>query len=366
MKFAVIEYASKTGDIWRHTDARPNYLADPAGEIDPTSFGCYVSALRGEHIPLTKLIGTRNIVKRLYHRISGRWPNTYPLAYLAQFDAVLVVYDLGNGPTITSFTQRLKRLYPQCIILGVPTQPYGIIQDWWQRRPTARKDFVTFINAVDVFVTIVASTKTAWQSLSATPTVYLPQPYPVAYASQHRLSRAEKQKIIFIAGVPSRDNILKGYAVAVELQKKYPDYSIHLTATPGEHVDTSQLTGTRYKIVPFKAWQQHLEYVSRVMVVINTDYTQTRGRVQVDCAAVGTPSIGADSDGQADLFPHLPANRDTTVAALVQQGSRLLADDDWYEHTALTAYQRLQKYEYEPSAQRIIAAIHSVQEKKQL
>ena len=79
MNFAVIEYASKTGDIWRHQPGKPNYLEDPAKVIDPTSFGCYVSALEGEHIPLTKLIGTSNLYNRVVKKLTGSWPQNNSL-----------------------------------------------------------------------------------------------------------------------------------------------------------------------------------------------------------------------------------------------------------------------------------------------
>lgn len=360
MKFAVIEYSSKTGDIWRHTPERPNFLADPAREMDPTSFGCYVSALQGEHIPLTKLINTRSFFKRGYRKICGRWPHNYSLEYLRQFDALLVVYDLGNGPTMTAFTQRVRRVLPHLVLLGVPTQPYGIIREYWRTHPAAKEDTKAFMAAVHTCITIVRSTQDAWQSLTATPVVYLPQPYPVAYASQHSQRLAAKEKIIFVAGVTSRDNILKGHDVAARLQKKHPDYAIQVTATPDEQLDTSRLADAKYTVAPFRPWQQHLEYLSRVKLTINTDYTATRGRVQVDCAAVGTPSIGADSDGQTDLFPHQVAQRDTSVDELVEQGSRLLTDAAWYNHTTLTAYQRLQKYDYEPSAERMRELIEKI------
>ncbi|PIT98555.1 MAG: hypothetical protein COT71_00050 [Candidatus Andersenbacteria bacterium CG10_big_fil_rev_8_21_14_0_10_54_11] len=364
MNFAVIEYTSKTGGIWRHSAGHPNYLADPAREIDPTSFGCYVSAMRGEHIPLTLLLGTGNPLKRIYRKIYGRWPSLYSLEYLRQFDALLVVYELGNGPSLTNFVRRLQQVLPHIVILGVPTQPYGLIREYWHQYPQAKTDIKEFIQSVDAFITIVASTKEAWRSLSGRPVVYLPQPYPVAQASEYNQPRSAKQQSIFVAGVTSRDNILKGHDVAVRLQKMNPKYTIQVTDTPGHTLDTSRLTGARFEVLPFQPWLEHLRYLSRVTLTVNTDYTVTRGRVQVDCAAVGTPSIGADSDGQTDLFPHLPANRNTTVEELVRQSSRLLADTDWYDHNTLTAFQRLQKYDYEPSAERITQLIEKIRRQK--
>src|SRR5258708_5892814 len=117
MKFAVIEYSSKTKKIWRHTKNRPNYLCDPIKEIDPTSFGCYVSALEGEHIPLTHLIiGDEvglitKIYRKISKRLSGTWP-AYSIDYLSSFDALLVVYQLSAGHEMVSFLRQLRATYP--------------------------------------------------------------------------------------------------------------------------------------------------------------------------------------------------------------------------------------------------------------
>ena len=93
--------------------------------------------------------------------------------------------------------------------------------------------------------------------------------------------------------------------------------------------------------------------LSRVALVVNTDYTQTRGRVQTDSAAVGTPSIGANSDGQDDLFPKLHAERETTIDQLVLQGKQLLSDTSYYNEVVGTAKERLTQYDYQQSKKRI-------------
>lgn len=365
MNFAVIEYSSKSGGIWRHTDTRPNYLADPAKEIDPTSFGCYVSALRGEHIPITHLIGAHRLSRRLYRRLAGHWPQHYRLDYLRKFDAVLVVHDIGNGPTVTAFTIRLRHELPRLVILGVPTQPYGIIKRHWEQHPAWLADLRKFMSACDVFLTIVRRTAAAWQRLTDTAVVYLPQPYPVPHAKQHTQSLTAKKPLILVAGVTERDNIRRGHRVASRLQQQFPDHLIHVIRTPGAALDTSLLAGTRFAIEPFSPWQRYLPYLSRVKLVINTDYTFTRGRVQADCAAVGTPSIGADSDGQADLFPDLPASRLTPLSDLVRQGTRLLTDPVFYQAVTATAQARLRSYDYPSSARRLTDLIASLRRRGQ-
>ena len=136
MKFAVVEYSSKTGTIWKHTSNRPNYLCDPVREIDPTSFGCYVSALAGEHIPLTSCIIGKDIplpiriYRKIIKRITGNWPSEYSLDYFRQFDALLVVYQISDGHELVRFLKRIKKIHPNCVLLGVPTQPYGILKNY--------------------------------------------------------------------------------------------------------------------------------------------------------------------------------------------------------------------------------------------
>src|SRR5688500_5830328 len=128
MKFGVIEYSSKTGTVWRHRDDRPNYLAEPLREMDPTSFGCYVSAMQGEHIPLLGLITGRvnqvsplqRFARRVTKRLAGSWPATYDLSYLAPFDALLVVHQISDGHEITAFVSRLKQEFPHICVIGVP------------------------------------------------------------------------------------------------------------------------------------------------------------------------------------------------------------------------------------------------------
>lgn len=365
MKFAVIEYNSKTGTVWRHRDDRPNYVADPVLEIDPTSFGCYVSAMRGVHIPLRGLITgpvnqvtpLRRLARRAIKRLSGSWPHNYDISYLKSFSALLVVHQISDGHEITAFAQRLKRELPHICLIGVPTQPFGILQDYWRTHPVWLVDFQEFMATCDVLISIVKSALPTWERLSRHPVEYLPQPYPAAYATAFFAPRTQKEKVLYVAGVPSRPTITRGYVVAQKLQQQFPEYLIRLTQTPDDPFPLEQLQGARYQLVPFEQWREHLQTQRTVSLVINTDYTQTRGRVQVDCAAVGTPSIGANSDGQAELFPELAATSETTVTELVEQGAKLLRDPDYYAHITETARERLLTYDYEPSRQRLLTLI---------
>lgn len=370
MKFAVVEYSSKTRKIWKHTQERPNYLCDPIREIDPTSFGCYVSALEGEHIPLTSLIIGDQVplittfFRKVQKRLSGKWTTLYDISYLKKFDALLVVYQMQDGHELVTFLRKLKKEHPSCVIIGVPTQPYGILHDYWNTHPGAKQEIQDFIKRCDVFLTIVKRTLSVWSNMSSVKTIYLPQPYPVDYASLLFKSREKKSNIIFVAGVTGRDEITKGQIVARHLQKIFPKYRIQMAEVPGMELDVKNLEGTTYDIIPFQPWQEHLAMLSKVALVINTDYTQTRGRVQVDCAAVGTVSIGANSDGQDDLFPKLRAERETTVDQLVLQGKQLLSDVSYYNEIVRTAKERLEQYGYLKSKNRMETLITQIRQEK--
>ena len=361
MKFAVVEYSSKSGKVWQHTDAKPNYLADPDKEIDPTSFGCYVSALHGQHIPLKgfmlgNVVPTNKVVvsgRRLFRKLFKHWPQNYDLSYFQQFDVLMVVHQISDGHEMTLFTKKLWQVSPRPLIIGVPTQPFGLWKDYYAKRPAEYTDFQQYLHACDVFLTVVESTKNDWQAMTDTPVTYLAQPYPVEYALKYWQGVEAKKPIILVAGVTDRPNIALGQKVAKQLQEKFPNYIIHVTDTPGHNQDLSALGGAKYEVQPFLPWQQQLAYLSKVHLVINTDYTQTRGRVQVDCAAVGTISIGADSDGQADLFPDFLATSQTSAEELISQATRLLQDKSLYAATAATAKEKLSKYNYAASKQRV-------------
>lgn len=368
MNFAVVEFNSKSGGIWRHSPDKPNFLANPKTEIDTTSFGCYVSALEGEHIPLrpfiigklSKASAPTIYYRKFYHKVRHRYPNNYALDYFKKLDAVVVVHEIANGPDITAFTKRLKSTYPKLTVIGVPTQPYGLLTEHWEEHPEAKEDFKEYMDACDGFLTLVKSLEEIWPTMSKVPAPYMPQPYPVDYAIKNFQPPEAKQPIIFVAGVTSRKNILKGHKVAVKLQQRFPDYQIQLTNIPDLPLDTSVIKDANHEIVPFEPWLDHLKYLSQVKLVINTDYTQTRGRVQVDCAAVGTPSVGADSDGQVDLFPNLPATPSTTVDELVEQATLLIEDPALYRNVTEYASQQIRTYNYTNSANRLTAFIESL------
>lgn len=354
MKFAVVEYSSKSGGVWRHTDAKPNYLADPEKEIDPTSFGCYVSALKGEHVPITFLArgGGGEVWRRVYKRLTGSWPR-YSLDYLKKFNVLMIVHQVSDGHEVVSLIREVRQQWPQIFIIGVPTWPWGQLTDHFGQNPKDLAIFQNYMDQCTVFLTVVQETLPWYQERTKTPVIYLPQIYPVEYTKQFWQPREGREKVIFVAGVTQRPNIQQGQAVAAQLQKEFPEYIIHVTSIPRVDLDTAVLVGSRFVIQPFAAWREHLAYLNKVKLVINTDYTATRGRVQVDCAAVGTPSVGGNSDGERDLFPELASTTETPTAAILQRARRLLTDNAYYDSLTRQARERLQKYSYAESADRL-------------
>jgi hypothetical protein len=227
------------------------------------------------------------------------------------------------------------------------------------KNPAARRDFVAYMNACSVFLTVVKETKQWYESMTRTPVIYLPQIYPVHFAAQFRQEQSTKERSIFVAGITDRPNIAQGLAAARQLQREFSDLSIRVTNIPGVGMDLSELKDARYEIVPFQQWRQHLPWLARQRLTINTDYTFTRGRVQADCAAVGTPSLGGNSDGAIDLFPELASTPQTSVDELVAKGRRLLTDVAYYKNVVTAASEKLKKYDYDESAARLMMLVKS-------
>lgn len=360
MTFAVVEYSSKSGTTWSHTDAKPNYLCNPHTQIDPTSFGCYVSALKGDHIPLTEIVGAKKLTNRISRKLFGSWPNNYSVNDFNKYDTLMVIYEVANGPALTQFMERINQSFPAIKILGVPTQPHGLLKPQLEASPKIHQEIQQFMSQCDAFLTIVRSTTEYWQNLSSVPVHYLPQPYPVEFATTQFKPLDNKKDIIYVPGVTDRPAISKGLIIAREIQKKLPQYKIHVTNIEGIKSDLSALDSADYDSIDFMPWQEHLKYLSTVKIVINTDYTETRGRVQMDCAAVGTPSVGADSDAQLDLYPSLSSTPATKIEDIVNSTISLLSKPDHYGKVTNFATSKLPFYNYSASAIRLNELIESI------
>lgn len=199
MRFACVEYTTKTGQIWRHTPERPNYLCDPEKEIDPTSFGCYTSALNGEHLPLTGLIygslerspsKIRSVRQDLFRRAAGSF-RPYDLAYLRRFDVLLVIYQISNDDELVRFTERLRRTLPHTLVVSCSSPPFGRLREHWKDHPETAERYRAFVGATHFNMNVCRATVPWYRAFTGTPSLYLPQPYPVEYAIEQGTGNRE-------------------------------------------------------------------------------------------------------------------------------------------------------------------------------
>lgn len=257
---------------------------------------------------------------------------------------------------MADFVTRLRHDVPHAVVIGVPTQPFGQLRERWRNRRHLSA-LLRFYDACHAVMSIVRATVPYQQSMTDTPVVYLPQPYPAAYAARFWRAGRDKDRIIFLAGETSRPDILAGHLAAAELHRWRRDCMIHVTATPGSPPNTRLLEGTPHEVIPFRPWREYLPYLSRTLLVINTDAWWTRGRVQADCAAVGTPSVGGPSDGQCELFPDLLARDVEDFRPMIQHAVRLVDDMAYYEVICARAKRRLESYSYAKTAQRFMTLV---------
>ncbi len=370
MKFACVEYTTKTRRVWIPSEEHPNYLGDPLTEIDPTSFGSYTTAFQGQHVPLTgAILGQLDgnvlggIYQRLHWRLLGSWGN-YSIKYFKNFDTILAVYDWHRGREMADFVKRIRKELPGVVVVGVPTQPFGQLRDRWRNDGNQLTYLRNFYDSCHAVLSIVRATVQYQQSLTSTPVVYLPQPYPAEYAVQFRHSPQDKEPIIFIAGETSRPDIMAGHLAAKEIQRKHKNFRIHVTETPDSELNLQLLKDTIFESVPFKPWREYLPYLASVKIVINMDQWWTRGRVQADCAAIGTPSIGGPSDGQQELFPDLLVRDVEDFNTAVNLAQRLLGDESFYDMVTEKARHRVQSYNFANTVERFSRLVTFIKENR--
>lgn len=380
MRFACIEYTTKTGRIWRPTPERPNYLCDPEKEIDPTSFGCYTSALNGAHIPLSGLIygsletppsARQRLRQDLTRRFTGRF-RAYDLSLLKNLDVLLIIYQLSNDAEIVRFTERVRKELPNTLLVSCSSPPFGRLREYWKNHPETIARYQTFLNSTHANMNVCRATVPFYRQLTTTPSLYLPQPYPVEYAiaqatgnseqgagnrEQGTGNRAGKQPVIYVAGDTVRPDIVTGHLIAKTLQQRHPELLIRITKTPEFSLNTAFLRETRFEIAPFRPWAEQLRELADVRLVINTDLWWTRGRVPVDCAAAGVPCVGTTSDGQTELWPDLSVADSIDIDRLIALAERILTDDAFRAAVVKKAQRRLTHYAYTPTVERFTRAV---------
>lgn len=365
MNFACIEYTTKTGKIWRHRPERPNYLCDPEKEIDPTSFGCYTSALNGAHIPLAGLIygsleappsALRRSRQDVARRLTGQF-RPYDLSFLKNLDVLLVIYQLSNDAEIVRFTERIRKELPNTLLVSCSSPPFGRLREHWKNHPETIARYQAFLDSTHVNMNVCRATVPYYRVLTTTPSLYLPQPYPVEYALEQTAGNRAAKPVIYVAGDTVRPDILTGHLIAKTLQQRHPELLIRVTKTPEFSLNTAFLREARFEIAPFRPWAEQLRELADVRLVINTDLWWTRGRVPVDCAAAGIPCVGTTSDGQTELWPDLAAADSTNVDQLIALAERTLTDEAFRASVIAKARRRLAQYAYGPTVERFTRAV---------
>lgn len=359
MKFACIEYTSKSGGIWRPTPKRPNYLADHKREIDATSYGgTWTSALGGEHIPLSWFINGKRgpgagerfslpllVQMKLNRRLGRPLVQFRNLDYLKNFDVVLVCYHPAGYRLMTQFMVEAKQRFPDIVFLGTHAVfGIGYLREHWKDSPWFRS-FGTFLDLSDVFVVAIPDEPAYLSLVSNTPIVYVPQFYPVSYARKYYRTHEAKDGIIFVAGNTSRTDTVWGCLLARELHRRFPQYTIQ--AVGSSSFNTEPLAGSRYQLLSAMNWEDYLAVTSRAKLIINTDVLWTNGRVQADAAVVGTPCIGVNAGRQTELFPDLACHDVVDTPRILELGARLIQDAPYYEQVTTKAFAMLEQWSYE-------------------
>ena len=375
LKFACVEWSTKSGGIWRPTPEKPNYLCDQRCEIDVNSFGCWTSALGGEHIPLSWFVTGKKgrpahqiatFPERGFHKakkiiFGDRFPYRN-LDYVKRFDVVLVCHHESAHWEMLHFLREAKKTSPSTLFLATyGVYQLGHIRELW-RDPKWYCSFVDFIEASDLFLTVNRTACDYLQLAAKKPIVYFPPFYPYEYTRHFYRRREEKEKTIFIAGNTVRLDVLAGFLIARVFQKRHPDYTIKLTDWGSMNLEP--LKGCRYEILPRITWQEYLDETSKALFILNTDIWWTNGRVPLDAAAVGTPCIGCNSNGQMECFPDLVCADIEGIGKALGLAERLMSDSHFYEEIQEKALHQLESYSYENSRRRFEKLISEIRRGK--
>ena len=375
LKFACVELYTKSGEIWRPTPEKPNYLCDQRYEIDVNSFGCWTSALDGEHIPLSWFVTGKKgrpahqkatLLERGIHKAKkSLFKETFPyrnLDYVKRFDVVLVCHHESAHWEMLHFLKKAKEVSPSTLFLATyGVYQLGRVRELW-RNPRWYRSLMEFIETSDLFLIVNRAAQEYFQLATPKPAVYFPPFYPYEYTRRFCRRREEKEKTIFVAGNTERLDILAGFLMAREFQKRHPDYLIKLTDWGKMNLEL--LRGCRYEVLSRTTWQGYLEETSKALFILNTDIWWTNGRVPLDAAAVGTPCIGCNANGQMECFPDLTCADIQGTAKALQGAERLLSDSLFYEAIQERALSQLESYSYENSKKRFESLVAGIREGK--
>jgi len=356
IKFCSIEHTTKS--TWKYQKGRPNYLCNSNKEIDPTSFGCWTSAFKGEHLSLEFLRFGHNYRNNLFNKIhiarekitgSKIYKN---IDYIKQFNVILVLLHKFSLSDMADFLSILREANNNAIILGSLAHCPGLIRKEIQNKKSF-KEFLQCLKKLDLFINVYPETQEYFEILAENLTFKLKEKiipflqfFPINFVKKFKQSYEKKEKIIHLAGPTDREDNLANQYIAIALQKKFPEFLITINQWENLNIEPLKLARARYKILPQMKWQDYLKELSRSFMVINLDNIWTLGRVVSDCAGVGTPCIGINATNQFRMFPKLRIDDIAGLKKAIELGERLIQEKVFYQETVDYAKEKIEKHGY--------------------
>jgi len=371
IKFCTIEHTNKV--VWKYKQGQPNYLCDPDTEIDPTAYGCWVSAMQGENLPISFLRYGKKYknnfwgkIYRLQDKIAGRtlFRN---IKYLKKFNIILALAHRFNFQEIVDCLEEARKVNRKAFYIGVLGNCPGLIRQAILEKKNFQ-GFIKFLKAVDLFINNYQEAQKYFELLSQTidsqnklgekknseKIVFLPQFYPFHFAKEFKKNYQEKEKIIHLAGPTDREDNLANQYVAVALQREFPEFLITIPNLDNLNIEPLKLARARYKVFPQMKWQDYLSELSRSFLVLNLDNIWTMGRVVADCAGVGTPCIGINATNQFKMFPSLRVEDMIGIQQAVILGKKLIEERKFYEHVVKYACEKVEEQNYKKRKRALI------------
>jgi len=265
---------------------------------------------------------------------------------------VLVLVHSFSMPLLADLLPRLKKINPKALYLGSIDSPLGKLREVWKNSREFRA-FKNFADQCDIFINVNRSAQKYLEYITKSNVVYFPQFYPYEFSQKFSKSRSQKENSILVGGDSSRTDNLAGQYAAIQIQKKYPEILIKIVQFPGLNIAPLKMANARFKIIPFVPWQEHLERLSRILLVINMDNIWTLGRLQADCAALGTPSVGLNANNQIEMFPDLATLDIQEIDKAVSLSERLINDRKFYQKVCEQAKNKVRESSYQNSKQRL-------------
>jgi glycosyltransferase involved in cell wall biosynthesis len=323
------------------------------------------------------------------------------------YDVVIAaVSSLDDTARITQWIRHVKSWSPKTIFIGqseASLANHAISSRDWR----FQKTFYEFCQEVDEITTFTKETIPYFSLFSRKVVKYLPHLYPLHFVEANNLhkNRSLKEQILFKNGHIHGRLLCDGFAdlaLLSRIQSNHPAFRIAFVDSPASFVellsDLDYVTGSfdqpnylkktqlafkksllnilrfhrktsdafrqrsslrnEFPLVlrgtaeesilkrPFAPWIENIRYMSSTLLMLDMDHSFAVGRSFADAVAVGTPTIGVNSDFQKQLLPELSVSEHdySSAEALIE---RLLSDEEYYEEMSRKGRDRLEKFRYE-------------------